>query len=214
MATAVLATLAITAVSAGCSSTEADTTSEANPKKTPPKLPDGGTADATPFVCSPAAAPGSLYAFDTTSLGGDPRSMCEFRGRVLLIVNVASACAYTPQYAPLETLYEKYTARGFDVLGFPCNQFGAQESGSSEEISTFCTTKYHVTFPMFAKIEVNGAGADPIYAWLKAQPGGSGDITWNFNKFLIGRDGKLIKRFATETPPDAPEISAAIEAAL
>jgi glutathione peroxidase len=183
-------------------------------------MPDSSVAeeDAAAFVCNPAAAPGELYAFNTTSLAGTPRSMCQFRGRVLLVVNVASACGFTPQYAPLQTLYEKYTARGFDVLGFPCNQFGSQEQGSSEDISTFCTTKYHITFPMFAKIEVNGAGADPIYKWLKAQPAGpgaiTGDITWNFNKFLIGKDGKVIKRFASETAPDAPEISAAIEAAL
>jgi len=140
--------------------------------------------------------------------------MCDFRGKVMLIFNGASQCGYTPQYKPLETLYETYKGRGFEALGFPCNQFGGQEPGSSKEISTFCTTEYHITFSMFEKIDVNGPSAHPIYQWLKSQPGGAGDITWNFEKFVISRTGKLVKRFPPSTEPDDPELVATIEAEL
>ena len=178
--------------------------------------PDSGGADAAkPFECNPAAPKGSLYELSSQNLGHTRNvSMCEFRGQVMLIVNVASACGYTPQYTPLEDLYLKYKAKGFSVLGFPCNQFGAQESGTDAEISTFCTTKYNITFPMFTKSNVNAPTENPIYTWLKAQPGGTGDITWNFNKFLIGRDGKLIKRYDSAVAPDAPALIADVEAAL
>ncbi len=178
--------------------------------------PDSGGADAAkPFECNPAAPKGSLYELSSQNLGHTRNvSMCEFRGQVMLIVNVASACGYTPQYTPLEDLYLKYKAQGFSVLGFPCNQFGAQESGTDAEISTFCTTKYNITFPMFTKSNVNAPTENPIYTWLKAQPGGIGDITWNFNKFLIGRDGKLIKRYDSAVAPDAPALIADVEAAL
>lgn len=174
----------------------------------------GGTSVATPTTCTPVAAVGEVYALSANDLGGDPVSMCNFRGKVMLIFNGASQCGYTPQYKPLETLYQTYKGRGFEALGFPCNQFGGQEPGSSKEISTFCTTEYHITFSMFEKIDVNGASAHPIYQWLKAQAGGAGDITWNFEKFVIGRTGKLVKRFPPSTEPDDPELMATIEAEL
>lgn len=168
-----------------------------------------------PFTCTPEAMPTEFYALSAPRLSHtDMTSMCRFRGSVVLVVNTASACGYTPQYMPLETVYETYQAQKFAILGFPCNQFGGQEPGTAADISAFCTSHYGITFPMFSKIDVNGAAADPIYVWLKAQPGGAGDITWNFNKFLLGRDGKLIKRYPSETTPDSAEVIADIEAAL
>ena len=177
---------------------------------------DDASGDALkPFECVPAAAKGSIYELSFPNLGATRTvSLCEFRGSVMLIVNVASACGYTPQYAPLETLYQKYKDQKFAVLGFPCNQFGAQESGTDTEISTFCTTKYNINFPMFTKSNVNPPDENPIYTWLKAQPGGTGAITWNFNKFLVGRDGKLIKRYDSPVAPDDPGLIADVEAAL
>ncbi len=173
---------------------------------------------ALPTDCATPGQAGELYALGATNLAGTQRvPFCAFRGKVLLIVNVASHCGNTPQYAPLETLYESYRDKGFYVLGFPCNQFGKQEPGSAEEISTFCTDTYHITFPMFAKIDVNGPTQDPLYTWLKAQPGGSGDIDWNFAKFLIGRTGQLVKRWAAgvnPSPTATPEIDQMIQAEL
>jgi glutathione peroxidase len=167
------------------------------------------------FTCDPPPNAGEIYNFSAENLAGTRMvSMCEYRGKVMLIVNVASQCGYTPQYTGLQADYDKYAMKGFVILGFPCNQFGMQEPGTSEQISTFCTQMYGITFPMFAKIDVNGASADPIYNWLKAQPGGAGDITWNFNKFLIGRDGKLIKRYDSPVTPEDPGLIADIEAAL
>lgn len=131
----------------------------------------------------------------------------------MLVVNVASQCGLTPQYAKLQELYERYRDRGFEVLGFPCNQFGAQEPGTEAEIRSFCETKYGVTFPLFAKIEVNGPGAHPLYQWLERETGG-GEIAWNFEKFLVDRQGAVRARFSPRTPPDDPEIVRAIEAAL
>ena len=148
-------------------------------------------------------------------LDGAERDLSEFKGKVLLIVNVASRCGFTPQYTGLEALYRKYRDRGFAVLGFPCNQFGAQEPGSEAEIGSFCSTTYDVTFPMFAKVDVNGAGAHPLYQHLKSErPGvlGTEGIKWNFTKFLVDRQGNVVKRFA---PNDKPEdISSDIEALL
>jgi glutathione peroxidase len=168
-----------------------------------------------PSSCNPPPSPGEVYALSARDLlGVKDVPLCQYRGKVVMFVNVASHCGYTPQYGPLEDIYEKYVARGFVILGFPCNQFGAQESGTAEEISKFCTDNYGITFPMMSKIEVNGAGTHPIYQWLKSQPGGAGDITWNFNKFLVGKDGKLIKRWAEGTEPDAVEVTTAIETAL
>lgn len=169
----------------------------------------------SPFMCDPPALPGSFYALSSPNLGQTRTvSMCEFRGQVVLVVNVASLCGYTPQYTPLEALYEKYVSQGFVVLGFPCNQFGMQEPGTDMDITTFCTTKYGITFPMFTKSDVNGPMENPIYTWLKAQPGGAGDITWNFNKFLLSRTGALIKRYDSAIAPDNPTLIADVEAAL
>ncbi|GIV84989.1 MAG: glutathione peroxidase [Candidatus Roseilinea sp.] len=141
------------------------------------------------------------------------RSLRDFAGDVLLIVNVASQCGYTPQYAGLEALYEKYRDRGFTVLAFPCNQFGGQEPGTIEEILDFCSTRYSVSFPVFNKIEVNGPNRAPLYVKLtRAIP--PENIAWNFEKFLVGRDGRVIARFKPRTGPDAEELVQAIEAAL
>jgi glutathione peroxidase len=138
-----------------------------------------------------------------------------YKGKVLLIVNVASQCGYTPQYQGLETIYEKYKDKGFTVLGFPCNQFGQQEPGTNEEIKQFCSSKYNVKFPMFDKIEVNGPNRHPLYVALAGDKSPfPGNIKWNFNKFLIDRDGKIIKRFDSKAAPESPEVTAAIEAAL
>jgi len=143
------------------------------------------------------------------------RSLSDHAGQVLLIVNVASKCGFTPQYAGLEALYRQYGPRGFTVLGFPCNQFGAQEPGDAAEIANFCTTSYDVTFPIFAKVEVNGADADPLYDYLKTgAPGvlGSKAIKWNFTKFLVDRTGRPVRRYAPTTKPE--ELAAEIEALL
>src|SRR6266853_5129342 len=138
-----------------------------------------------------------------------------YEGKVLLIVNVASKCGFTPQYTGLEAVYEKYKDKGLVVLGFPCNQFGAQEPGTNEEIKNFCSTKYSVTFPLFDKIEVNGPNRAPLYVALAGKDSPfPGDIKWNFTKFLIGRDGKVINRFDSKVKPESPEMIGAIEAAL
>jgi glutathione peroxidase len=155
----------------------------------------------------------SLHAISARRLDGATRDLSEFRGKVLLIVNVASHCGFTPQYAGLEALQRKYQDRGFAVLGFPCNQFGAQEPGTGTEIGAFCKNTYDVSFPLFAKIDVNGDEAHPLYQHLKsAQPGilGTEAIKWNFTKFLVDRDGRVMKRFAPKDTPEqiAPEIEA------
>jgi len=157
----------------------------------------------------------NAYDFTAQTLDGKPVPLADHRGGVLLIVNTASKCGFTPQYAGLEELWRKYQDKGLTVLGFPCNQFGGQEPGNADEIASFCSLTYEVTFPMMAKIEVNGAHADPLYAWLKHEKKGllgSEAIKWNFTKFLIGRDGEVIARFAPNTEPKALE--SAIEAAL
>jgi glutathione peroxidase len=157
----------------------------------------------------------TAYEFSALDIDGHVRPLREFEGRTLLIVNVASQCGFTPQYAGLEALWRKYRDRGLAVLGFPCNQFGRQEPGDAAEIKQFCTAEYDVTFPLFAKVEVNGAAAHPLYRWLKsAQPGvlGTEAIKWNFTKFLVDSAGNVVKRFA---PSEAPEkIEAAIEPLL
>ncbi|RPE81859.1 glutathione peroxidase [Vulcaniibacterium tengchongense] len=157
----------------------------------------------------------TAYDFAATDIDGRPRSLDEFRGQALLIVNVASQCGFTPQYAGLEKLWRDYRDRGFAVLGFPCDQFGHQEPGDEAEIKNFCSLRYDVTFPMFAKVEVNGDGAHPLWKWLKQEKGGLlgiDAIKWNFTKFLVGRDGRPLKRYA---PTDKPEsLARDIEAAL
>ena len=171
-------------------------------------------ADAA-FVCNPSAPAGSFYALSSPDLGQTRTvSMCAYRGDVVLVVNVASACGYTPQYKPLQAVFEKYGAKGFTILGFPCNQFGAQETGSDKDISTFCTTEYGITFPMLTKSNVNPPTENPIHSWLKAQPGGAGAISWNFNKFLLSRKGVLIKRYDSTVTPDDAGLTADIEAAI
>ncbi|MCL4507326.1 MAG: glutathione peroxidase [Chloroflexi bacterium] len=144
---------------------------------------------------------------------GKEKSLNDFKGNVLLIVNVASRCGNTPQYAGLEKLYEKYKDQGLQVLGFPCNQFGGQEPGTMEEIQNFCTTNYGVTFPIFNKLEVKGPGQAPLYAKLtKTEP--AGDISWNFEKFLVGKDGTVQARFTPRTKPEDPSVVSKIEQAL
>ena len=147
----------------------------------------------------------SVYDFTAKNLAGQDVSLSDFRGQVLLIVNTASKCGFTPQYAGLEELYEKLHPEGLTILGFPCNQFGAQEPGSESEIGTFCQKNYGVSFPMFAKIDVNGADAHPLYQYLKKDRRGllgTEAIKWNFTKFLIGRDGEPVARYAPQTKPE------------
>ncbi|NEW85772.1 glutathione peroxidase [Rhodopseudomonas sp. WA056] len=147
----------------------------------------------------------SIYDFTATSLAGKDVALKQFEGKVLLIVNTASACGFTPQYKGLEALQQKYGPRGFSVLGFPCNQFGAQEPGDEAQIAQFCSTNYGVSFPMFAKIDVNGAGAHPLYKFLKDEKGGllGSAIKWNFTKFLVDRSGRVVSRHAPTTTPEA-----------
>ena len=157
----------------------------------------------------------TIYDFSARAIDGKERSLADFKGQVLLIVNVASKCGYTPQYTGLQALQQAHAAQGFSVLGFPCDQFGHQEPGTEAEIADFCETSYGVTFPLYAKIEVNGAHAHPLYRWLKSSvPGilGTESIKWNFTKFLVGRDGRVLARYA---PRDTPEgIDADIRKAL
>ncbi|KRD39510.1 glutathione peroxidase [Lysobacter sp. Root916] len=157
----------------------------------------------------------TAYDFTATDIDGQPRSLDEYRGKVLLIVNVASQCGFTPQYTGLEQLERKFKERGFEVLGFPCDQFGHQEPGNEAEIKEFCSLTYDVSFPLYAKVDVNGDQAHPLWKWLKDEKGGFlgiDAIKWNFSKFLVGRDGKVIKRYA---PTDKPEsIASDIEKAL
>ncbi len=159
-----------------------------------------------------------LHDVPVTTLQGSPTTVGALtEGRVALVVNVASKCGLTPQYAGLEALHEEYRDRGFTVLGVPCNQFMGQEPGTSEEIAEFCSATYGVTFPMTEKVEVNGAGAHPLYQRLTETPdesGTAGDVQWNFEKFLVDRNGAVVARFRPKTQPDSPEVRAAIEAAV
>ena len=159
----------------------------------------------------------SLYDIPIRTLGGEESSLAPYEDKVLLLVNVASRCGLTPQYAGLEALQRRYQDRGFSVLGFPCNQFMGQEPGSSEEIAQFCSATYGVTFPLFEKIEVNGPGRHPVYEELtqaKDQAGEAGDVTWNFEKFLVKPGGDVVARFRPQVTPEDPELVGAIEAAL
>ncbi|MCR5976626.1 redoxin domain-containing protein [Gordonia jinghuaiqii] len=146
----------------------------------------------------------SAYDFTATGIEGDPVELADFRGDPLLIVNTASQCGFTPQYRGLETLHREYADKGLRVLGFPCDQFGHQEPGDEDEIKNFCSLTYDVTFPMFAKVEVNGPAAHPLFEWLRDQKSGvlGGRIKWNFTKFLVGRDGSVVARFAPTTKPE------------
>ena len=156
-----------------------------------------------------------FYDFTAADIGGSPQSMAQYAGKVVLVVNTASACGFTPQLTGLQELHKRYAAQGLVILGFPCNQFGQQDKGSNAEIANFCQRNYGVDFPMMAKIEVNGSQAHPLFAWLKAEaPGvlGTQMIKWNFTKFLIGRDGQVLQRYAPNTVPT--DMAASIEAAL
>ena len=159
--------------------------------------------------------PTSIYDFEALQINGQSVPLSQYRGKVLLIVNTASACGFTPQFGGLEELHKEYAGQGLVVLGFPCNQFGAQDPGSNDEIASFCQLNYGVSFPMMEKVDVNGAQAHPLYQWLTAEaPGllGSKAIKWNFTKFLVGKDGRVIRRYA---PQDAPKkLAGDIEAAL
>jgi glutathione peroxidase len=159
----------------------------------------------------------TLFDFQEKTLDGKDQKLADFKGKAVLVVNVASKCGLTPQYAGLQKLYDTYAKRGFAVLGFPCNQFAGQEPGSESEIAEFCSRNYGVTFPMFSKIDVNGPKRDPLYAWLTAQPtqpDGPGDILWNFGKFLVDKQGQVVARFNPRVAPDAAELTSAIEKVL
>jgi glutathione peroxidase len=159
----------------------------------------------------------TIYDIPIRTLTGDPSTLADHKGKALLLVNVASKCGLTPQYAGLERLQQQYAERGFSVLGFPCNQFMGQEPGTPEEIATLCSTTYGVTFPLYEKIDVNGAGQHPLYAELTEAAdaeGNAGDVQWNFEKFLVAPSGEVIGRYRPTVDPEAPELVSAIEAVL
>ena len=159
----------------------------------------------------------SLHDFRVKTIDGQDRSLADYKGQVVLVVNVASRCGLTPQYTALEELYRQYQGRGFSVLGFPCNDFGAQEPGTEQEIKEFCSTKYDVTFPLFSKVHVKGDEQAPLYEFLTAvdaPPKGQGEVVWNFEKFLVDKSGNVIARFIPPTAPLDGEITAAIDKAL
>jgi glutathione peroxidase len=159
----------------------------------------------------------NVLDFSLNSIDGKPAPLSQYQGKVVLIVNVASRCGYTPQYEGLEKVYEKYKDQGFVILGFPANNFGGQEPGTNEEIKTFCSSKYSVKFPLYTKISVKGDDIHPLYKFLtdkQANPATGGDIKWNFTKFLVGKDGKVIARFEPAVTPESAEVTGAIEKAL
>jgi glutathione peroxidase len=159
----------------------------------------------------------SIYDYTMKSIDGKPVPLSDFKGKLVLFVNVASRCGYTPQYTGLEALYEKYKDQGFVIAGFPANNFLSQEPGTDAEIKTFCSTKYNVSFPLFSKLSVKGEDKAPLYQFLtdkKANPSTGGEIQWNFTKFLVDRDGPVIQRFEPDVEPQSKEIEAAVEAAL
>ena len=156
----------------------------------------------------------NVHSFTMMTIDGRQKPLADYKGKALLLVNVASKCGFTPQYKGLEELYEKYKGRGLVVLGFPANNFGAQEPGTNEEIQKFCSLKYNVTFPMFSKISVKGGDIDPLYKYLTTEAGTNGDIGWNFNKFLVGPDGSVVARFGSKTDPLSKELTEKIETVL
>ena len=161
-----------------------------------------------------AVMAGGIYAFRVRTIDGASRSLVDYRGKTLLIVNTASKCGNTPQYKSLETLYEKYKSQGFEVLAFPANNFGSQEPGTNEEIKTFCSVNYKTRFPLFAKISVKGEDIDPLYRYLTTQSGFPGDVTWNFAKFLVAPDGRVVARYAPKLDPLADEVTQKIDSTL
>lgn len=154
----------------------------------------------------------TAHDFSAKTINGENKSLADYKGNVLLVVNVASECGLTPQYKGLEALHQKYGAKGLKVLGFPANEFGAQEPGSNEQIASFCTKNYGVSFDMFSKVKVKGDGIDPLFAWLTKETGG--DIKWNFGKFLVGKNGEILKRFEPDVEPESADVTKAIESAL
>jgi len=168
-------------------------------------------------MTSAAFSAPNVYSFTLNSIDGQPAPLAAYRGKVLLLVNVASKCGYTPQYAGLEKLYQKYKDRGFVILGFPANNFGGQEPGDNREIKSFCSRTYNVTFPLYEKSSVKGGDINPLYRFLtdkNENPSTGGEVRWNFTKFLVGKDGKVIARFEPAVTPESPELTAAIEKAL
>jgi len=161
-----------------------------------------------PTVSAPAAPAGTIYEFELNDIDGKPKKLSAYKGRVMLLVNVASFCGFTPQYEGLEALHKKYKDKGFSVLGFPANEFGAQEPGSDQEIKEFCRTKFSIGFDLFSKIVVKGDGIHPLYRFLTTRAGHDGEIQWNFEKFLVDRQGRVAARYPSETPPEAiaPEL--------
>ena len=169
------------------------------------------------FAATAMAADKSVFDFTLSTIDGQPAPLASYKGKVVMLVNVASKCGFTPQYTALESVYEKYKDQGFVIVGVPANNFGSQEPGTNQEIKTFCSSKYHVTFPMMAKVSVKGDDKTPLYTFLtdkSANPQTGGDIQWNFTKFLIGPDGHVITRFEPDVTPDSPQVIAAIEKAL
>ena len=168
------------------------------------------------MMATPMFAGSSIYSFTLPSIDGAPLPLANFKGKVVLLVNVASRCGFTPQYAGLEALYTKYKDQGFVILGFPANNFGGQEPGTNQEIKTFCSTKYSVTFPIYGKVSVKGDDQTPLYQYLtkEADPTHSGDIKWNFTKFLVDREGNVVRRFEPAVTPESPEVTSAIEQLL
>jgi glutathione peroxidase len=168
------------------------------------------------ILMAAGASAASVYDYTLNSIDGKPTPLASFKGKVVLLVNVASRCGYTPQYTGLEALYEKYKDQGFVIVGFPANNFGAQEPGTNEEIKTFCKSKYSVTFPMMAKVSVKGDDTTPLYQFLtkSANPATEGEIKWNFTKFLVDKDGNVIARFEPKVTPEDPALVSAVEKAL
>jgi glutathione peroxidase len=169
------------------------------------------------FAATMMAAEKTVYEFSLNSIDGQPAPLAAYKGKVVLLVNVASLCGFTPQYSALEATYEKYKDRGLVIVGIPANNFGSQEPGSNQEIKKFCTSKFHVSFPMMAKVSVKGEDIDPLYQFLTdkaASPKTGGEIKWNFTKFLIGPEGHVIARFEPAVTPDSPEVTSALEKAL
>lgn len=169
------------------------------------------------FAAASLLAASSIYDFTMNSITGQPVPLSQYKGKVVMVVNVASKCGFTPQYKGLEAVYKKYESKGLVILGFPANNFGSQEPGTNAEIQSFCSRTYSVTFPMFSKISVKGSDQAPLYQYLtdkSKNPATGGDIGWNFTKFVIGRDGKIVARFDSSVEPESPEITKAIESAL
>lgn len=163
-------------------------------------------------MSNPASAATNVYDFTMNTIDGKPVALSQFKGKVVMFVNVASKCGYTPQYTGLEALYEKFKDQGFVIVGVPANNFGQQEPGTDSEIKQFCSRTYNVTFPMMSKVSVKGTDINPLYAYLTRTKGG--DVKWNFTKFLVGKDGQILERFEPAVKPDSAEMTSAIEKAL